>query len=58
MKEKRIEQLSAELRNTVERANRIIAILEKNEVKVRVWNKTNSEINCLEVVDIIQKVKY
>jgi hypothetical protein len=58
MKEARVAALAEELKETINRANRIIAILEKKNVTVRVWNKTTSDENKLEIVDIIQKVEY
>lgn len=58
MKEPRLELLANQLKETIDRANKIISILEKKNVTVRVWNNTSEEQNKLEIIDIIQKVDY
>lgn len=55
MKEPRVEMLVEELRNTINRANRIMALLNSKDVSVKI-NALGR--NNLDIVDIIQKVKY
>jgi cystathionine beta-lyase/cystathionine gamma-synthase len=58
MKEKRIESLAEELRHAIDRANRIIKILNSQKVTVRIYQPANPSKEALEIVDIIQEVEY
>jgi hypothetical protein len=56
MKEPRTEKLVEELKETVERLNRLDALLEKSDVSYTLYRKTRDTPWLLE--DVVQKVEY